>query len=133
VAKQAVVSNEHTHATACSVHPLFRVAPYHRAARAPAFLPKLGPLFCCRPRSEHTFGTSTWQPRMTAPGILAKTGRSFYQEEGTARPSRPVSFKTAVTFRWLDLQEVSQSCPAGTLFWSLPLLAAYVEAAGLNN
>jgi hypothetical protein len=86
VVKQAVVSNEDTHATACSVHPSFRVAPYHCAALAPAFFPKLGPLFCCRPRSEHTFGFSTWRPRVTALGISAKTGESFYQKERT-RPA----------------------------------------------
>jgi hypothetical protein len=30
-----------------------------------------------RLRGEHTFGTSTWQPRVTALGISAKTGESF--------------------------------------------------------
>jgi hypothetical protein len=45
VVKQAVVSNEDMHATACSVHRRFEPIHITATTGASAFLPKLKPLF----------------------------------------------------------------------------------------
>jgi hypothetical protein len=50
-------------------------------------------------------------------GISEKTGESFYQKERRRLvPIDPRVLNLPATFGWLDLQEVSQSCPAETLF-----------------
>jgi hypothetical protein len=50
-------------------------------------------------------------------GISASVRESFCQKErGALYSNQFTNLNAPATFGWLDLQEVSQSCPAETLF-----------------
>jgi hypothetical protein len=61
--------------------------------------------------------------KVTALGISAKICEFCYQKEGRRpTPIDPSTLNPPVTSSWLNLQEVSQSCPAETLIAAVPPL-----------
>jgi hypothetical protein len=105
------------HRTQClSVVSIRPRSPY--VAPRPSFSPEAGAHFFAAPGNDR-------RSKVTASGILAKARESLHRKERRCPEPRNRSALTPpVTFDWLDPREVSQSCPAETLFLTAATRAA---------